>query len=320
MSLSDHVNADVRLAVKASRVGSAVTFAAKHRLFIERRRHRLLRSFDNATSDADPYGLSDYRGTHVGETCIVVGNGPSVTPCDLDAVMDSGIPSFGANRVSDLFESSRWRPTYLCAMEHGFLNKADGREGIAEFVRSLDGTGVGHVFLNEEHIPGMGGYKSNLVSFVRCPLSPLYSTCLMPFSDDARSYVADLGSVTHFSIQLACFMGFATIYLLGVDNTYRKYMGLDGMFHVENERPSHAAGISAVADDTAAERVPRSAFEAYRMGGFADMRKADIGYLMCKEWAAAHDVKIYNATRGGALEVFERVDLDEVLELFKEGS
>ena len=36
-------------------------------------------------------------------------------------------------------------------------------------------------------------------------------------------------------------------------------------------------------------------------------------YKTAKEYADSHGIKIYNATRGGKLEVYERVNLDEVL-------
>lgn len=40
-------------------------------------------------------------------------------------------------------------------------------------------------------------------------------------------------------------------------------------------------------------------------------------FISAKRYADTHDIKIYNETRGGMLEVFERVDFDT---LFKEES
>ena len=42
-------------------------------------------------------------------------------------------------------------------------------------------------------------------------------------------------------------------------------------------------------------------------------QKSDIAYTCAKEFSEVHGVHIYNCTRGGMLEVFERKDLDEVL-------
>jgi hypothetical protein len=36
-------------------------------------------------------------------------------------------------------------------------------------------------------------------------------------------------------------------------------------------------------------------------------------YFIAGEYANQHDIKIYNATRGGRLELFQRVDLDAIL-------
>lgn len=35
--------------------------------------------------------------------------------------------------------------------------------------------------------------------------------------------------------------------------------------------------------------------------------------MEAKQYADTHGVRIFNATRGGKLDVFERVDLDEIL-------
>ena len=37
------------------------------------------------------------------------------------------------------------------------------------------------------------------------------------------------------------------------------------------------------------------------------------GYIVAKQYTDQHGIKIYNATRGGELEVFERVTMEDVL-------
>ena len=50
-----------------------------------------------------------------------------------------------------------------------------------------------------------------------------------------------------------------------------------------------------------------------------DMEKAlqyvDKSYIDIKYFCEQLNIKIYNATRGGALEVFERVELDDIINL-----
>ena len=170
------------------------------------------------------------------------------------------------------------------------------------------------LFLNDEYKGKIIDEQAKDISyFVRCPLAPLYSSELLPFSEDIALYVSDLGSVTHFAIQIAIYMGFSTLYLYGIDNTYKKYLGMDGCFHLEEGGSSHISGISPVRDDISANRVPKTKCDAYRMGGFADMRKATLGYQACLNYATEHGVQILNATRGGKLEMFDRISLEDAL-------
>lgn len=41
-------------------------------------------------------------------------------------------------------------------------------------------------------------------------------------------------------------------------------------------------------------------------------KQVHLAYLSAKKYAEEHGIKIYNATRGGKLEVFERVDFDSL--------
>lgn len=301
--------------IKDNQVTGTVVYNLKHGFPAARQIIRLARVKRlKASGDYDRYGVSRFLGIHNLQACVIIGNGPSVRTKDLEAMQSAGFCTFGANRISDVFDRTSWRPTYMCAMEHGFLNRLNGEEEIEHYVLNLHKQGVATAFLNDEFRRRISNPDAlNTATFVRCPLAPLYTTVLMPFSEDVALYVSDLGSVTHFAIQIACYMGFKRIYLYGVDNTYGKYLGKDGVFHVHEQASSHTKGLDAVRDDTDALRLPKTKAEAYCMGGFADLRKSEIGYRMCQEFAENRGIKILNATRGGSLEVFDRVDLDEVL-------
>ena len=108
------------------------------------------------------------------------------------------------------------------------------------------------------------------------------------FSGDAYDIVYDGYSIAYSCIELAVYMGFSEIYLLGTDCTY-----LGEKEHFVD---------SGVEDRSRKFATP----------------KLIVGYEAAKEYADTHNIKIYNATRGGVLEVFERVNLDEVLEVNNE--
>ena len=91
-------------------------------------------------------------------------------------------------------------------------------------------------------------------------------------------------SITHVLIQLAVYMGFKEIYLLGADCNQSK----GKQIHFEEY------GVPDTTIDPERERNI-------------------VGYKEVKKYCDNHDVTVYNATRGGELEVFERRNLDDVL-------
>ena len=54
--------------------------------------------------------LKKYKGIHCGERCFIIGNGPSLSPQDLEMLRDE--ICFAANRIYDIYAQTTWRPTY----------------------------------------------------------------------------------------------------------------------------------------------------------------------------------------------------------------
>ena len=93
-------------------------------------------------------------------------------------------------------------------------------------------------------------------------------------------------------------MGFDEIYLLGMDNRYKFSQLRDGTI-IRNEGVCNYFG-----EEAKEEPLPKTAPETWEM---------DVAYEYAEKYSREHGFRIYNATRGGFLEKFERVNLDEVL-------
>ena len=78
-------------------------------------------------------------------------------------------------------------------------------------------------------------------------------------------------------------MGFKEIYLLGADCSYS-----DG-------KKNHFID-----------------YMKYNSDQFSDGSQMFEAYKVAKKYADKNNIKIYNATRGGKLEIFERVDFDQL--------
>ena len=95
-------------------------------------------------------------------------------------------------------------------------------------------------------------------------------------------------------------MGFSEIYLLGCDHNYALKADKNGSIHQD-------ASVSATYFDGVDEEKSKAAKSVQCVDFMTE------SYLVCRRSADELQVKVYNATRGGKLEVFERVDFDELM-------
>jgi hypothetical protein len=118
------------------------------------------------------------------------------------------------------------------------------------------------------------------------PYNPMFS------EDIAISY--DCGSVSYVMLQLAYNMGFREIYLLGMDNEFPLLITYDGTL-IRDEGAVHH-----FYNNTNPTQVcyTKDLFEA--------------GYAYAKKFCRSRGVNIYNTTRGGKLEIFDRADFDSL--------
>lgn len=251
---------------------------------------RKIRLFQFHNSEHPAY-IKSLKGIHNGEACFIIGNGPSLKPEDLDLLDEAGMACFAANRIYKIFPETHWRPTYYMVLDGDVIS-----EDLHTIVESHTGT----IFTN--YISTQGNTYQHDNVHCLCPYEPfllnpqhMYTNTL---SDDPSKVSTKCSTVTVASIELAVYMGFKTIYLLGVDNNYKHVKKADGSVEVDptmtssyfvGGEPSKSLGPSIVSAEYFNE-----AYEA------------------AKRFAIQHDIKIYNATRGGKLEVFERVNFDKL--------
>jgi len=104
-------------------------------------------------------------------------------------------------------------------------------------------------------------------------------------------------SVIYCAIQVAAYMGFEKIYLLGCDHDY--------LLQVTRRRSTHFYEDEEGLDDSAGWLSTEDFFLAYHLRWKQ--------YRLMQSYLESRECHIYNATEGGLLDVFQRVSLDEVL-------
>lgn len=218
--------------------------------------------------------LKRIKNKYLGERCFIISTGPSITIEDLEKL--GGEITFSMNSIVLAFDETEWRPTFYGIQDEYVCQKLENSIKKANLNCTFIGSLSSHYFdLGENTIE----YPLDLLNH-KMP----FGKHKTKFSDNCYFRVYDGYSITYSLIQIAIYMGFKEIYLLGSDCSY-----LGDKKHFREHGIIDSKGIDEVAE------------------------RLFISFEEAKRYADTHDVKIYNATRGGALEIFRRVNLDDVL-------
>ena len=223
--------------------------------------------------------LIGYKKKFSGKRCFIIAMGPSITMEDLNKLKNEY--TFGMNSICKIYSQTDFRPTFYGIQD--FYVYGDIQEYIEKNYSDNE-----NVFISDR-VKWHFGAKEKWNVF---PLNMSYNAYKrwfndifeVKFSDDIYRRVYDGFSITMSLIQIAIYMGFKEIYLIGADCNFEPEKKLHFV--------DHNNSIDATLN-TAAER------------NFA-------GYRAAKIFADNNGVSIYNATRGGKLEIFERVNLDDL--------
>lgn len=239
-------------------------------------------------SDNDKH-LKSLKNKYKGKTAFIIGNGPSLRAEDLDILRKKGIYTFASNRINLIYDKTDWRPDCYIAIDR-FIFRNNDQTIYKQLQENLE-----LYFLSQEVFAGIKGANANhnICFFKSQPNS--YYRCVKEFSCDVFKYVVDGFTVTYSAMQLAYYMGFKTVYLLGVDCNYAKIVRKNGTI---------ADGCKEVSYFSK-NYDPNNANTGYVDG----MIQA---YEMAEKFSKGKDFKIYNVSRGGVLEIFEREDIDAV--------
>ena len=213
---------------------------------------------------------------HNGERCFIIGNGPSLVVDDLDKLKDENC--FASNRIYEIFDKTDWKPCYYCVQDYELINEEYEKIDQLKWVKKIIAFPPVKKFI----------WFSDSVC-LKLIYEEFYPE-LPNFSEDISKGVYEGFTVTYMAIQIAVYMGFKEIVLLGVDHNYSMTMMPDGTVAKQD------------IDDHFSKKD--------KITNLPQLYKSTLAYQAAKKYADEHGIKIYNATRGGKLEVFERVDFD----------
>ncbi len=226
--------------------------------------------------------LESLKDKHKDKRCFIIATGPSLTLADVERLKDE--VTIGVNSLYRLYDKTEFRPTYYTVLDEDVQKKTE--ENIDKY----------------EKLSTSGTFMNNLRRIKRPDVFyiPLcYQNHWFKLGDNRFDYSKNLKyetdllwgfydkyTITNLAIDLAIYMGCREIYLIGVDCNWS-----GPKIHFDES------------DD--AERTSHDI--AYHT------QKAMItGYHFMEKETKKRNIHVFNATRGGMLEEFDRVDYDSL--------
>ncbi|MGQ4665887.1 6-hydroxymethylpterin diphosphokinase MptE-like protein [Metabacillus halosaccharovorans] len=223
------------------------------------------------------------KNVHMNERCFIIGNGPSLTIEDLNKLNNE--VTFAFNRIYYIFDQTEWRPTYYCSEDDKTIfNSRD----------DIDSLKITNKFFP---INFPRDYKIQFKN-AKYYVFKLSERNVEPnFSNNIVKGIYWGNTVAYTAIQMAVYMGIKEIYLLGVDHNFSKMINDKGEIIIDK-----------TAKDYFAKEYNTDKDDLY----IPNVEVSTRAFKAAKKYASKNNIKIYNATRGGKLEVFERVDFDKL--------
>ena len=224
--------------------------------------------------------FQELKGLGSGKRCFIIGNGPSLNLKDLDKLKNEDC--FSSNGIFRLVSQTTWRPKYYMIMDRY-------TEITSELIKSI---GAKYVFLGDYFL------RFNDIKFdnaICLHEHYPYLSSRMGFSKDISKGIFIAPTVSYGLMQVAVYMGYKEIYLLGFDHNY-------GFEIVENGGVIKTNVSAHFYQDEIPEKI------------IADIQGMTQAYKVFRDYAKEHGIVVKNVTRGGKLEVFERQDFDSLFE------
>lgn len=240
----------------------------------------------------DKNRLRNLKNIHNGERCFIIGNGPSLNKIDLDKLRSEF--TFGVNSIFYKTVETGFFPTYFVVEDTHVM-----KDNVAE-INAYKGPAL-------KFFPSLyKRYISNRDRVLFFNMNRGFYEKKSPnhgvprFSTDISEKIYCGQSVTMINLQIAFFMGFKEVYLIGMDFSYK----------IPNNAIVNGNSILSTDDDP--NHFHPDYFGKGKSWHDPQLDRVLLNYRFMKLIYEANDRKIYNATVGGELEEFERVEINSL--------
>jgi len=235
-------------------------------------------------------GLKALKDTHRGERCFVIGNGPSLRQTDLTKLR--GEATFGVNRIYLAFPEMGFPTSYYVCMNDLVIEQcaADIQAlSMPKFIawrsRRWLANSPRNVGVNNPRSVGDKG--ENLYFLYTSYTGPKFGGA------DITGRLWEGATVTNITLQVAYYLGFKQVILIGVDHNYTTQGKPNSTVVSQGADPNHFN--------------PNYFGKDFRWQ-LPDLDTSERGYAMARQAYEAAGRQVLDATVGGKLQIFPKVD------------
>ena len=249
--------------------------------------------------------IEKFKNKYSGERCFLVGNGPSLARTPLGLLKEEY--TFGLNKIADIYPTTQWRPSFYVNVANGVLFPIfaeAARVAIKNTVSFICTDNLPVLFgTSKMQVPGTGQADVCRVPANVYPVKVTFKHHVPQIDPNVWSYdiaksVSKDGSSMFAAMQIAVYMGFNPLILIGCD------LGHKAFDWDEDKDPNHFT-------EDYWEKLTYPTGAPYRFTAkHAEEANAYLltGHATAQEVCSQLGIEIYNATIGGELEMFPRVD------------
>ncbi len=217
--------------------------------------------------------LKSFKNIHKGERCFVIANGPSLKNIDFNLLKNEY--TIGMNRIYLMKEQNGFTPNYLACI--------DEKSQINQFYDEFDKLEM-PCFFNFKLRNKFS--KSSNQNFILGKFSQSFATGISKAYGNGKS-------VTYTAIQLAFYMGFNEVYIIGKDHSY-------------NTNQKAGTGIKSTGNE--ANHFIKNYYKKGQNWDAPDLIGEELAYRIAREKFEKNGKIIKDATINGQLNVFEKID------------
>jgi hypothetical protein len=216
--------------------------------------------------------IRQLKNKHEGKRCFIIGNGPSLKKTDLSLLKNE--ITFGMNRIYMLFDKLNFCTTYYVS-----INKLV----VKQFAHDI------------ERLPCTKFINLRAADFINFTDDMMFIRPgdRLQFCTDLAEGYGKGGTVTYAAIQIAYYMGFDTIILIGVDHSFTTKGTPNSEVVSKGDDPNHFD--------------PQYFGKGVRWQ-LPDLEKSELAYQTAKNHFEQAGRKIVDATIDGNLQVFPKTD------------